>query len=79
MTYGTAHLPNTYSLIEQLAPDRFRRPHYLPDQRVEIWPMYLEQLRGAWKRGEETRVITSFIDYFNPADKPKRWTDWKTK
>jgi hypothetical protein len=41
--------------------------------------MYLEQLRGAWQRREETKVITSFIDYFNPADKPKRWPDWMTK
>jgi hypothetical protein len=62
-----------------LQPGRFRRSHYLPDQRVEIWPMYLEQLRGARQRREDTRVITSFIDYFNPTDQPKRWPDWMTK
>ena len=40
--------------------------------------MYLEQMRYAWKKDKATEVVTDFIDYFDPNNKPRRWPDWLT-
>ena len=79
MSLGDLYRHNKFSLIGDLNPDGFRRPDHPHDQRVEIWAMYLEQMRQAWEEGEATEVETDFFEYFEPEDKPARWPDWLTK
>jgi hypothetical protein len=39
----------------------------------------LKEIRFCWEHGESAEVVTDFIEYFNPEDKPPRWPDWLTK
>ena len=71
MSPGDLSNQNIFSLEGELRADRFGSAR-IADQQVEIWPMYLEEMRWCWERGEATEGITDFFEYFNPTDKPSR-------
>jgi hypothetical protein len=79
MSLGDLYHKNRFSLRGELKPDRFGRADHLPDQRVELWRFYLQEMRYCWEHGEPVEVITDFFEYFDPTAKPPRWPDWLKK
>ena len=79
MSLADLYRKNKLSIKSQLKPDRFRRPYYLPNQRVDGWTADLQYLRRCWEVGEASELETDFFEWFDPSQKPPRWPDWLTK